>query len=228
LARVSHEIRTPLNAVIGFSEVMLEERFGPVGSERYRQYLRDIHTSGEHLMSLLNDLLDLSKIEAGKMELSFGEVDLNDVVQQCLAIMQPQANQGRIIVRTSLPLSLPKVVADIRSVRQVVLNLMSNAIKFTDPGGQIIVSTLYEPSGEVSLRVRDTGRGMDAADVELALEPFRRVPTTLNQVITGTGLGLPLTKALVEANRAQFGLESTPGEGTLAMMTFPSQRVLAE
>ncbi|MBO6676738.1 MAG: PAS domain S-box protein [Rhizobiales bacterium] len=228
LARVSHEIRTPLNAVIGFSEVMLEERFGPVGSERYRQYLRDIHTSGEHLMSLLNDLLDLSKIEAGKMELSFGEVDLNDVVQQCLAIMQPQANQSRIIVRTSLPLSLPKVVADIRSVRQVVLNLMSNAIKFTDPGGQIIVSTLYEPSGEVSLRVRDTGRGMDAADVELALEPFRQVPTTLNQVITGTGLGLPLTKALVEANRAQFGLESTPGEGTLAMMTFPSQRVLAE
>jgi PAS domain S-box-containing protein len=228
LARVSHEIRTPLNAVIGFSEVMLEERFGPVGSERYRQYLRDIHTSGEHLMSLLNDLLDLSKIEAGKMELSFGEVDLNDVVQQCLAIMQPQANQSRIIVRTSLPLSLPKVVADIRSVRQVVLNLMSNAIKFTDPGGQIIVSTLYEPSGEVSLRVRDTGRGMDAADVELALEPFRQVPTTLNQVITGTGLGLPLTKALVEANRAQFGLESTPGEGTLAIMTFPSQRVLAE
>lgn len=228
LARVSHEIRTPLNAVIGFSEVMLEERFGPVGSERYRQYLRDIHTSGEHLMSLLNDLLDLSKIEAGKMELSFGEVDLNDVVQQCLAIMQPQANQGRIIVRTSLPLSLPKVVADVRSVRQVVLNLMSNAIKFTDPGGQIIVSTLYEPSGEVSLRVRDTGRGMDAADVELALEPFRQVPTTLNQVITGTGLGLPLTKALVQANRAQFGLESTPGEGTLAMMTFPSQRVLAE
>jgi PAS domain S-box-containing protein len=228
LARVSHEIRTPLNAVIGFSEVMLEERFGPVGSERYRQYLRDIHTSGEHLMSLLNDLLDLSKIEAGKMELSFGEVDLNDVVQQCLAIMQPQANQGRIIVRTSLPMSLPKVVADVRSVRQVVLNLMSNAIKFTDPGGQIIVSTLYEPSGEVSLRVRDTGRGMDAADVELALEPFRQVPTTLNQVITGTGLGLPLTKALVEANRAQFGLESTPGEGTLAMMTFPSQRVLAE
>lgn len=228
LARVSHEIRTPLNAVIGFSEVMLEERFGPVGSERYRQYLRDIHTSGEHLMSLLNDLLDLSKIEAGKMELSFSEVDLNDVVQQCLAIMQPQASQGRIIVRTSLPLGLPKVVADLRSVRQVVLNLMSNAIKFTNAGGQIIVSTLYEPSGEVSLRVRDTGRGMNAADVKLALEPFRQVPTTLNQVITGTGLGLPLTKALVEANRAQFGLESTPGEGTLAMMTFPSQRVLAE
>lgn len=228
LARVSHEIRTPLNAVIGFSEVMLEERFGPVGSERYRQYLRDIHTSGEHLMSLLNDLLDLSKIEAGKMELSFGEVDLNDVVKQCLAIMQPQANQGRIIVRTSLPLSVPKVVADIRSVRQIALNLMSNAIKFTDPGGQIIVSTLYEPSGEVSLRVRDTGRGMDAADVEIALEPFRQVPTTLNQVITGTGLGLPLTKALVEANRAQFGLDSTPGEGTLAKVTFPLQRVLAE
>ena len=228
LARVSHEIRTPLNAVIGFSEVMLEERFGPVGSERYRQYLRDIHTSGEHLMSLLNDLLDLSKIEAGKMDLSFGEVDLNDMAQQSLAIMQPQASQGRIIVRTSLPQSLPKVVADGRSIRQIVLNLISNAIKFTDPGGQIIVSTLYEPTGEVSLRVRDTGRGMSEADVKLAMEPFRQVPTTLNQVITGTGLGLPLTKALVEANKAQFALESTPGEGTLVKVTFPLQRVLAE
>ncbi|MBV6657971.1 MAG: PAS domain S-box protein [Devosiaceae bacterium] len=228
LARVSHEIRTPLNAVIGFSEVMLEERFGPVGSERYRQYLRDIHTSGEHLMSLLNDLLDLSKIEAGRMEMKFAEVDLNDVVQQCLAIMQPQASQGRIIVRTSLPLTVPKVVSDIRSVRQIVLNLMSNAIKFTDAGGQIIVSTLYEPTGEVSLRVRDTGRGMTSADLELALEPFRQVPTTINQVISGTGLGLPLTKALVEANKAQFAIESTPGEGTLAKVTFPPQRVLAE
>ncbi|MEM1284520.1 MAG: ATP-binding protein [Pseudomonadota bacterium] len=228
LARVSHEIRTPLNAVIGFSEVMLEERFGPVGSERYRQYLHDIHTSGEHLMSLLNDLLDLSKIEAGKMDLSFGEVDLNDIAQQSLAIMQPQASQGRIIVRTSLPQSLPKVVADVRSIRQIVLNLISNAIKFTDAGGQIIVSTLYEPTGEVSLRVRDTGRGMSEADVQLAMEPFRQVPTTLNQVITGTGLGLPLTKALVEANKAQFALESTPGEGTLVKVTFPLQRVLAE
>ena len=228
LARVSHEIRTPLNAVIGFSEVMLEERFGPVGSERYRQYLRDIHTSGEHLMSLLNDLLDLSKIEAGRMEMTFGEVDLKDVVEQCLAIMQPQASQGRIIVRTSLPLSVPKVVCDIRSIRQIVLNLMSNAIKFTDPGGQIIVSTLYEPTGEVSLRVRDTGRGMSRAYIELALEPFRQVPTTLNQVVSGTGLGLPLTKALVEANRAQFAIESAPGEGTLAKVTFPLQRVLAE
>ncbi|MEM1288411.1 MAG: histidine kinase dimerization/phospho-acceptor domain-containing protein [Pseudomonadota bacterium] len=228
LARVSHEIRTPLNAVIGFSEVMLEERFGPVGSERYRQYLRDIHSSGEHLMSLLNDLLDLSKIEAGRMELSFTEVDLNEVVQQCLAMMQPQASQARIIVRTSLPLTVPKVVGDLRSLRQVVLNLVSNAIKFTEAGGQIIVSTLYEPSGEVSLRVRDTGQGMTAEDLALALEPFRQVPTTVNEILNGTGLGLPLTKALVEANKAALVLESTPGEGTLAKIAFPSQRVLAE
>src|SRR6185312_6771431 len=119
LAKVSHEIRTPLNAIIGFSEVMMEERFGAVGNERYRQYLRDIHTSGEHLVSLLNDLLDLSKIEAGKLELSFASVDLNELTQQCVALMQPQASRERVIIRTSLAPTLPLVVADARSVRQI-------------------------------------------------------------------------------------------------------------
>src|SRR6478736_314625 len=139
--KISHEIRTPLNAIIGFSEVMMAERFGPLGSERYREYLKDIHASGGHLLSLINDLLDLSKIEAGRLELAFTTVSLNDLTQQCVAIMQPQANRDRIVIRTSLPPSLPQVVADARSVRQIVLNLLSNSIKFTDAGGQVIVST---------------------------------------------------------------------------------------
>src|SRR5262245_1994267 len=155
LARVSHEIRTPLNAIIGFSEVMMEERFGPIGNERYREYLKDIHASGGHLLSLINDLLDLSKIEAGKLELTFANVSLNDLTQQCVAIMQPQANRERVIIRTSLPPTLPQVVADARSVRQIVLNLLSNSIKFTHAGGQVIVSTALNDSGEVALRVRD-------------------------------------------------------------------------
>src|SRR5690606_36288538 len=119
LARISHEMRTPLNAIIGFSEVMMEERFGPVGNERYRNYLKDINTSGAHLVSLLNDLLDLSKIEAGKMELSFERVDLNEVTQQAVAIIQAQTNRARVIVRTALSMNIPGIVADTRSVRQI-------------------------------------------------------------------------------------------------------------
>src|SRR5262249_39917314 len=174
LAKVSHEIRTPLNAIIGFSEVMIEERFGPIANERYREYLRDIHTSGGHLLSLINDLLDLSKIEARKLELNFAAVALNDIVQQCVAIMQPQANRERVIIRTSLPLSLPQVVADARSLRQIVLNLLSNSVKFTGAGGQVIVSTAFNDQGEVVLRVRDTGIGMSEKDIVTALEPFRQ------------------------------------------------------
>ena len=228
LAKVSHEIRTPLNAVIGFSEVMMEERFGPIGNERYRQYLRDIHLSGSHLMSLINDLLDLSKIEAGKVELSFEAVRINDIIQDCVALMQPQANRERIIIRTSLSAGVPNVVADPRSLRQIVLNLLSNAIKFTQPGGQVIVSTALEASGEVVIRVRDTGVGMSEKDIETALKPFRQVATSDRTRFDGTGLGLPLTKALVEANRASFAIDSAVDQGTLVKITFPTTRVLAE
>jgi PAS domain S-box-containing protein len=228
LAKISHEIRTPLNAIIGFSEVMMEERFGPVGSDRYRQYLKDIHASGGHLISLINDLLDLSKIEAGKLDLAFSGVALNDLTQQCVAIMQPQANRERIIIRTSLVPKLPQVVADARSVRQIVLNLLSNSIKFTGAGGQVIVSTALTDAGEVVLRVRDTGVGMSEKDLATALEPFRQLATSTRFGSGGTGLGLPLTKALAEANRAAFHIKSTPNAGTLVEITFAANRVLAE
>ena len=156
----------------------MAERFGPIGNERYREYLKDIHGAGTHLVSLLNDLLDLSKVETGKLDLSFGNVGVNDLTQQCVGIMQPQANRARIIIRTSLTPALPQVVADERSLRQIVLNLLANSIKFTGPGGQVIVSTAVSDSSEVVLRVRDTGVGMSEKDIEAALEPFRQVATS--------------------------------------------------
>ncbi len=228
LAKISHEMRTPLNAIIGFSEVMMAERFGPVGNERYRDYLKDISNSGSHLVSLLNDLLDLSKIEAGKMELSFERVNLNDVTQQSVAIMQPQAARARVIVRSALSMTVPSIIADERSVRQIVLNLLSNSIKFTGAGGQVIVSTAATERGEVMLRVRDTGIGMSAKDIEVALQPFRQLTASPRAGDNGTGLGLPLTKALVEANRARFSIKSAVNAGTLVEIVFPAARVLPE
>jgi PAS domain S-box-containing protein len=228
LAKISHEIRTPLNAIIGFSEVMMDERFGPIGNERYRQYLKDIHTSGGHLISLLNDLLDLSKIEAGKLELTFVSVNINDLVQQCVAIMQQQANRERVIIRTSLSASLPQVVADTRAVRQIMLNLLSNSIKFTGVGGQVIVSTALTDDHEVMLRVRDTGAGMSEKELQTALEPFRQLATSPRWGDVGAGLGLPITKALAVANHARFHITSRVEDGTLVEVAFPATRVLAQ
>jgi PAS domain S-box-containing protein len=228
LAKISHEIRTPLNAIIGFSEVMMDERFGPIGNERYRQYLKDIHASGGHLISLLNDLLDLSKIEAGKLELTFVSVNLNDLVQQCVAIMQQQANRERVIIRTALHDNLPQIIADARAMRQILLNLLSNSIKFTGAGGQVIISTAQTDDHEVVLRVRDTGSGMSEKELQIALEPFRQVPTVTHWDAGGTGLGLPITKALAEANQAYFRITSQVDDGTLAEVIFPATRVLAQ
>ncbi|MBL4876549.1 MAG: PAS domain S-box protein, partial [Cohaesibacteraceae bacterium] len=228
LARISHEIRTPLNAIIGFSEVMMEERFGSVGNERYKGYLSDIHLSGRHIMSLINDLLDLSKVEAGKLDLNFQAQNLSELIQDTVALMQPQANSEQIIIRTSLSDHVPSIVADERSLRQIVMNLLSNGIKYTRSGGQVIISTSYEDNGEVALRVRDTGVGMSEKQLEAALEPFRQLTTSSStRMADGTGLGLPLTKALTEANRARFVISSKADKGTLVEITFPNARVLA-
>jgi PAS domain S-box-containing protein len=228
LAKVSHEIRTPLNSILGFSEVMLEERFGPIGNERYRDYLKDIRASGDHLLSLLNGLLDLSKIEAGGLELKPASLNLNEVVQGCVALMQPQANRERIIIRTSLSPTLPPVSADARSLRQIALNLLSNSIKFTGAGGQVIVSTAQSGTGEIALRVRDTGIGMDEKELGVALEPFRQLATAARWGSDGTGLGLPLTKALAEANGARFTITSKVNDGTLVEVAFKAAHVPAK
>ena len=149
---------------------MLEERFGPIGNERYKDYLKDIHASGQHVMSLADDLLDLSKIEAGKLELAFASVDANSVIRECVSLMQPQAARERVIMRVSLYDRLPRVMVDERSLRQIMLNLMSNAVKFNEPGGQVIVSTAVDAAGQAVIRVRDTGVGMNENEVGLALD----------------------------------------------------------
>ena len=227
LARISHEIRTPLNAIIGFSDMMASERFGPIGHPRYIEYANDIGRSGRHVLDIVNDLLDISKIEAGEMDLDFASVGLNDAVSEAVALVQPQANGQRVIIRTALSQSVPNVVADLRSVKQIALNILSNAIRFTPSGGQIVVSTSYESNGSVVLRVRDTGIGMTRSELDQAMKPFRQVSAQSRHRGDGTGLGLPLTKAMVDANRAIFAINSAPNEGTLVEITFPSQRVLA-
>jgi PAS domain S-box-containing protein len=226
LAKISHELRTPLNAILGFSEVMRMERFGEIPNEKYRGYVNDIHASGAHLLSLINDLLDLSKVEAGKLELNFTSVALAEVIDHAVKMVQEQATSARVILRRTIPADLPNVVADYRSMSQIMLNLLSNAIKFTDPGGQVIISGQLTKAGELKLRVKDTGLGMTEAEIKQALEPFSRI-TTDGRDVPGTGLGLPLTKALAEANRASFVISSEPRKGTLVEITFPTTRVLA-
>jgi PAS domain S-box-containing protein len=226
LAKVSHEIRTPLSAILGFAEVMLDGRFGPVANPRYESYLKDICASGALVMSLVNDLLDLSKIEAGKMEFAFTSIDANRIVSECVSIMRPQASQEGVVIHLSLSPALPNILADERSLRQIVLNLLSNAVKYNKPGGRVSVTTALANTGSAILRIRDTGTGISGADIGSAFEPFRRLATA--KPSNGTGLGLPLTKALVEANHASITLKSKQSEGTLVEIVFPPSRVLTD
>ena len=219
LARISHEVRTPLNAIIGFAEVMMAERFGTLGNERYVEYMKDIRASGERVIAIINDLTELSRIETGKLDLAFTNQNLNEMVESCVAVMQPHANRERIIIRTSLAQALPPVVADGRALRQITMNLIGNSIHLANPAGQVIVSTALSDFGEVVLRVRDTGPGLNDNEVAAALEPFR-TPLPSDQASEASGVNLSLTKALVEANRAQFNLKSAANSGTLVEVVF--------
>ena len=223
LAKVSHEVRTPLNSIIGFAELMAQERFGPIGNARYKGYVDDIHQSGLYALSLLNDLLDISKIEAGKFELNFTAVEVPELVEDCVGSLQPLAKRARIVLRTSLQPELPTVVADPRRLKQILLNLLTNAIKFTKEGGQVIVSGGMI-DGQLRLRVRDTGVGMTKDEIAFAMQPFHQLDTAPRRQM-GTGLGLPVTKALVDANRARLVLTSEPGVGTAADVIFPADRL---
>lgn len=224
LALVSHEVRTPLNAVIGLSQLMLEEKYGPLSNDRYRNYLGDIVRSGEHIMTLINDLLNASKSEEGWLNLNIRPVSLPAILNEVLGLMMPQANAGRIIIRSGVASDLPSIIADERSVRQILLNLLSNAIRFTPQGGQIIISAYRHQPDEILLRIRDTGVGMNQLEMQQAMKPYRQVEHKdaglSGDATRGTGLGLPLTKAMVEANHARFILHSEPGKGTIAEITF--------
>lgn len=220
LAQVAEEIRTPIDAILARADRMLGEPHGPLGSERYRASLREIHASGTRVLDRVNGLLELAQIEAGRLDLRVAPIPLNEVVALCVAQLQPQAARERIVLRTSFSADLEILMADERSVRQAIHNVIANAIAYTPAGGQVIVSTGMADRGDIALRVRDTGVGMTAEEVAGALQPFRQIGQ--NGVRNGTGLGLPLTKALVEANHGRFRIDSRRDDGTLVEMLFPS------
>ena len=227
LANMSHELRTPLNAIIGFAELIGEEKFGAIGHDNYREYIQDIHMSAGHLLSLINDILDLSKIEAGHLELAEDCVRLPALVRDCLRITKQRLEASGLKFHQDLPPDLPAVMADERALKQVLVNLLSNAIKFNAPGGSITVSAVLEGTGELRIRVADSGIGMAPDDVPRALEPFRQIDGSMTRQFDGTGLGLPLSKRLVEAHGGSFEVASRLGEGTTITITLPAERIIA-
>jgi two-component system cell cycle sensor histidine kinase PleC len=226
LANISHELRTPLNAIIGFSDVMQRELFGPLGSEQYRAYTRDIYQSGTHLHEVINDILDLSKIEAGKLELREEMVDVVATVRRCIRLLRPRADRGEISLEARLREPLPQLHADHRKVKQILINLLSNAVKFTPPGGTVAVEGRCDDSGALMLAVVDTGIGMSEADIPIALQPFGQLDSALDRKYEGTGLGLPLTKSLVELHGGTLAIDSVVGKGTRVTVRFPRDRTL--
>jgi PAS domain S-box-containing protein len=224
LANMSHELRTPLNAVIGFSEIMEMEVFGALGAAQYRDYAHDIRSSGMHLLSLINTILDLSKIEAGKYELHPEEIELGRAVDSCLRLVKERANAGRLRLTTAIPANLPRLVADERALKQILINLLSNAVKFTPPGGSVDVSVRLDTDGDVLLSVADTGIGIAEKDIAKALAPFGQVDGDLNRKQAGTGLGLPLVKQLAELHGGSLELHSRLGVGTTVTVRLPQPR----
>ncbi|MEO5338574.1 MAG: PAS domain-containing sensor histidine kinase [Magnetospirillum sp. WYHS-4] len=224
LANMSHELRTPLNAIIGFSNMIQEEVFGPVGHDKYREYVKDICSSGEHLLSLINDILDVSAIEAGKLELNDDIVAFDVLAQACLRLIGPRANKGKVRLeyRESDPQPLR---VDPRRMKQVLLNLLSNAIKFTPEDGTVVLESQRAPDGSFSFQVRDTGIGMDPDGIAKALLPFGQVDSTMNRKHEGTGLGLPLTVALVELHGGRLSIASGLGQGTTVTVWIPPERI---
>ncbi len=227
LANMSHELRTPLNAIIGFSEVIRDAILEPVG-ERYRDYARDIHNSGQHLLSLINDVLDLAKIETGYFDLHEEKVEVAGLVATCLPIVDQRAKKGGIDLGTSLTTDLPPIWADRLRLKQIVLNLLSNAIKFTPSGGKVTVSAAHASDGGVTIRVTDTGIGMRPEEIPIALEPFRQIEGSLNRQYEGTGLGLPLAKQLIGLHGGALLIESQLGKGTTVCVSVPPSRVIQE
>lgn len=227
LAVMSHELRTPLNAIIGFAELMHRRMYGPMGHKRYEEYAGTILESGGHLLSMVNDILDLSKAEAGELELCDEVVDLADAVEQALRMIDPQAMAGGIGVRSNVSRNCPYLLGDRRRILQVILNLLSNAVKFTEPGGRVDLEVGVDHGGGICLRVCDTGIGMAEADIPRALSVFQQVDVGHTRKYDGTGLGLPLTKRLIEAHDGTMTLESRHAEGTIVTARFPAHRARA-
>ncbi len=229
LANMSHELRTPLNAIMGFSEVMKDQHMGPVNNPRYLSYAKDIHASGRYLLGIINDILDLSKIEAGKMSLeSAEEFEFAPTVAASLAMIENLGTQFDVEVIDSLPRDGSRLLAVERMVRQVLINLVGNAIKFTPAGGTVCVAGHLLPDGGYELAVRDSGVGMTEEEVLVALTPFGQISNLMAAKHTGTGLGLPLAKAMMELHGGSLSIVSTPQKGTTVLLNFPAARVLRD
>jgi PAS domain S-box-containing protein len=226
LANMSHELRTPLNAIIGFSEVITKQLFGSVGSQRYVDYAKDIYDSGVHLLDIINDILDVAKAEAGKLQLHESVVNIEATVSAALRLLKERAENGHVKLATEVAPGLPPIWADERIMKQVLINLLSNAVKFTPSGGTVTVEATLEPGGGVAVLVRDTGIGIAETDLPAVMSPFGQVENSLSRKHAGTGLGLPLVKSLVELHAGAFELRSCEGEGTTAIVRVPRSRVL--
>lgn len=228
LANMSHELRTPLNAIIGFSEIMRQQMFGPLGTERYIEYTNDIHDSGRHLLNVIDDILDISKIEAGRYAIEEEVIDFADVLRWSIEMMRARTIEKQQTVTLALPDEMPSLRADQRAMRQVMLNLLSNAAKFTPAGGEIALTVSIDDRGDISLSVTDNGIGIPADKLHEVLEPFGQVDDTSARQHGGTGLGLPITKSLIEMHGGDFVLQSELGHGTKATMTLPGWRLVWE
>lgn len=226
LATMSHELRTPLNAICGFSEIIKAEMFGPIGQKQYSDYASDIHNSGTHLLSIINDILDIAKAEAGKLQLSETSVDLSDAVLSCVRMCRPTAEKKDVSIELSGFETTLQVLGDERLIRQAVLNLLSNAIKFTDSAGQIKVKLEVHFSGDVVIEVVDSGVGIAPEDIQRVLRPFEQVEGSLARQNGGTGLGLPYSEKIAQIHGGKLALESTLGLGTKCRIFLPQWRLL--
>jgi len=226
LANISHELRTPLNAIIGFSSILMNQLFGPIGSEKYIEYSKDINEAGTHLMDVINDILDLSKAEAGKLTLNFEEVNVKQAIKKCMTLVSERAATGGVSLHTNLPEKLPYLIADRLRFIQIVLNVLSNAIKFTESGGHVTLTVKTESKrDEVTdffIVINDTGIGMAPEHIDKAFQSFGQVDSDLNRKYEGTGLGLPLTKRLMELHYGDITVESELGKGTVVTLHFPA------
>ncbi len=225
MANMSHELRTPLNAILGFSDTMQQEVFGPLGNDKYREYLNDIHDSGQHLLDLINDILDISAIEANALELQEKDVSLSEAVDAAVRLIRSRAENGKILLSSFVEPHIPRVFLDERRVKQVLLNLLSNAVKFTPEHGKVSLRAWLNNDYSLSIAVSDTGIGMSEDEIETALSTFGQIDSGLNRKHEGTGLGLPLTKKLVELHGGKITVKSKKGEGTSVMVTLPKERV---